>query len=321
MQKIKKKLPNRNSSSNKKIPITRSNDFFMANLSVNQTAAKNSDNVNRFISHNTSKCIRLKYNIINKNHIHSFNNSSNNHCNINKFSILHQNICEISKKTDELLNSLPPNAPQAICLTEHHLRAEELSNINLSQFTLGATFSRQTYCHGCVCIFVSKNIHFSTVNLDQYNKEKEIEICALKLHILSNSFTIICVYRSPTGNIHYFVNQLELILNKIYKTSTKIIVCGDYNVNYFNDDSTKHLSESLLASFRLFSTVKFPTRISNNSCTLTDNIYINTYRHEFSVHTLFNGLSDHDTQIITCTKILISVPSHVFSFTRKINNN
>jgi hypothetical protein len=51
-----------------------------------------------------------------------------------------------------------------------------------------------------------------------------------------------------------------------------------------------------------------------------DNIYINTYRHEFSVHPLINGLSDHDAQIITLSNIFISVPRQVFSFTRKINN-
>jgi len=60
------------------------------------------------------------------------------------------------------------------------LRAEEKRNINLSQFTLGATFWRQTYSHGCLCIIVSKNIHFSAINLDQYNKEKDFEICSLK---------------------------------------------------------------------------------------------------------------------------------------------
>ena len=38
-----------------------------------------------------------------------------------------------------------------------------------------------------------------------------------------------------------FVNQLELILNKICKTSTEIIMCGDLNINYFNDNSKKHV--------------------------------------------------------------------------------
>ena len=156
------------------------------------------------------------------------------------------------------------------------MRAEEISNVNVSQFTLGASFCRQTYSHGGVCILVSRNIQFYTTNLVQYNKQKDFEICALKLHKLPNSFTIICIYRSPTVNFPYFLNQLELILNKIDKTSTEIIICGDLNINYFNDNSRKHLLDYFLASFSLFSTVKFPTRISTNSCTLIDNIYINT---------------------------------------------
>jgi len=142
----------------------------------------------------------------------------------------------------------------------------------------------------------------------------------LKLNVLSNSFTIICVYRSPTGNFAYFLNQLESILNKIYKTSSELILCGDPNINYLNDNSRRDLLDSLLASFSLFSTVKFPTRISNNSCTPIDNIYINTYRYEFSVHPLINGLSDYDAQIIILSNIFISLPRHTFSFTRKINN-
>jgi hypothetical protein len=114
---------------------------------------------------------------------------------------------------------------------------------------------------------------------------------------------------------------LESILNKVYKTSTELILCGDFNIHYLNDKSRKHLLDSLLASLSLFSTVKFPTTIFNNSCNLIDNIYVNTYRHDFSVHPLFNGISDHDVQIITLSNIFISVPRHVFSFTRKTDSN
>jgi len=114
---------------------------------------------------------------------------------------------------------------------------------------------------------------------------------------------------------------LESILNKVYKTSTELILCGDFNIHYLNDNSRKHLLDSLLASFSLFSTVKFPTRIFNNSCTSIDNIYVNTYKHDFSVHSLINGLSDHDVQIITLSNIFISVPRHAFFFTRKIDSN
>jgi hypothetical protein len=113
---------------------------------------------------------------------------------------------------------------------------------------------------------------------------------------------VICIYRSPTGNVTYFLNQLESILNTIYKTSTDLILCGDLNINCLNDNSRKHLLDSLLASVSLFSNVKFPTRIFNNSCTLMDNIYISTYRHDFFVHPLMDGLSDYNAQIITLSK-------------------
>lgn len=48
-------------------------------------------------------------------------------------------------KNAEFLHSLLPNTPQVICLTEHHLRIEEIVNVNLSRYTLGAKFCRQTY--------------------------------------------------------------------------------------------------------------------------------------------------------------------------------
>ena len=92
---------------------------------------------------------------------------------------------------------------------------------------------------------MSKNVQFNTINLDQYNKEKDFEICALKLHILSGSFTVICIYKSPTGN---FLSKLESILNTIYNKSTDLILCGDFNINYLNDNSRKHLLDSLLDS-------------------------------------------------------------------------
>ena len=67
--------------------------------------------------------------------------------------------------------------------------------------------------------------------------------------------------------------------------------------------------------------MKFPTRIFNNSCTLIDNIYIKTYRYDFSVRPLINGLSNHDAQIINLSNIFISIPRHIFSHTRKIDSS
>ena len=63
------------------------------------------------------------------------------------------------------------------------------------------------------------------------------------------------------------------------------------------------------------------TRTNYKTCTLIDNIFINIYNHDFSVHPLINGLSDHDGQIITFSNVFYSVPRHMFSISRKINTH
>jgi hypothetical protein len=114
---------------------------------------------------------------------------------------------------------------------------------------------------------------------------------------------------------------LESVLNQVYNLSTEVILCGDFNVNYLDANYRKHLLDYLLVSFGVYSTVKFPTRIFNNSVSLIDNIFINTHKHKFFVFPLINGLSDHDGQIITLSNIFITAPKHETIMSRKIDDN
>jgi len=85
----------------------------------------------------------------------------------------------------------------------------------------------------------------------------------------------------------------------IYSNNTKIIICGDININYLTDFKHKQLLDSLLTSYGLCSTVQFPTRIQNNSHSAIDNIFINTFKfNNFSLYPIINGLSDYNTQCI-----------------------
>jgi hypothetical protein len=188
-------------------------------------------------------------------------------------------------------------------------------------YTLGSQYCRQTFKQGGVCIYVLNNIQFSPINLDKFNKEKDLESCVLKLCLTTDSIILICIYRSPIGNFKFFLKQLESILNKICKLSTDIILCGDFNINHLNDTPSKQLLESLLASYNLFSTANFPTRICNNFSTLIDNIYISTKICNFSIIPLINGLSDHDGQIITLSHITNITPNKVSFLSRKINKD
>jgi len=174
------------------------------------------------------------------------------------------------------------------------LRQEEISIINLGQYILGAYYCRRNFKQGGVSIFILNNILFDVIDLEQFNKEKDFEICALKIQIMSTYLIVLCVYRSPSGNFPYFLTQLEIVLNKLYKISTNIILCGDFNVNFLSITSRAPLLVSLLHSFCLESTVEFPTRNMHTAHTIIDNSFLDKKIFNIKVHPLINGISDHD---------------------------
>jgi exonuclease III len=195
------------------------------------------DNVN---SHMFNNACRTNNNNIHEDHDQFNKKSVLNKQNKNTFTVFHQNICGLLSKKEELLNSLISNSPQIICITEHHLIDEGLVNTSLHPYTLGAKFCRQMHKCRSVCIVVQDNMHYTNINMDRCSNEKGIEICAVKLHILSHTIIIITIYRSPTCNIAYFFNNLEAALNQVYNNTVDIILCGDFNINYFKDNQNKH---------------------------------------------------------------------------------
>jgi exonuclease III len=61
------------------------------------------------------------------------------------------------------------------------------------------------------------------------------------------------VYRSPMGNVTYFLNNLDAALHQIYNNTDNTILCGDFNINYLDDNQNKQALNSLLTSYNLYS--------------------------------------------------------------------
>ncbi|PNF43744.1 hypothetical protein B7P43_G13769 [Cryptotermes secundus] len=153
--------------------------------------------------------------------------------------IYHQNICGLEFKIDELLASLHPELPDILCISEHHLSLIQIQLISPEEYSLGAEFCIQSLHKGGVCMYIHKRFSFSVINIARHCKEKELEACALKLKLSSINVCIITVYRSPSGNFQFFLNGLENILKKVYKSGIHLIICGDININYLNQSKEK----------------------------------------------------------------------------------
>jgi hypothetical protein len=117
-------------------------------------------------------------------------------------TIFHQNIRGLNiSKMDELLISPSQISSHIICLTEHLLCDNALDAMVLTKYNLGAKFCRNLFKKEGVCIFIHESIQFTNINLAKFCKEKDLEICAAKLHPSQNELCIIAIYRSPSGNL------------------------------------------------------------------------------------------------------------------------
>jgi len=148
-------------------------------------------------------------------------------------TMFHKNIRGLAtNKIDDLTIYLQMNPIHVLCITEHHLDCNEIETIHLPNYNLNTKFCRTKLKKGGVCIFTHKTIYCTSINLDNFCKEQDLEAYATELHIQSYKICIVTVYRSPSGDFIYFLNTLEKILNRIYNNSMDIILCGDFNVNY-----------------------------------------------------------------------------------------
>jgi hypothetical protein len=84
---------------------------------------------------------------------------------------------------------------------------------------------------------------------------------------------IIAIYRAPSGNFNYSLQQSDNILQSFSTPASLIITCGDLNMNYQVENEQKKQLDNLLLMYNLISIVNFPVRINNTSASDLDNFF------------------------------------------------
>jgi len=147
---------------------------------------------------------KTKPNSKNSHSIRRNNSSIKNIEDKGRFRVLHQNIRGLKSKVNELLISLLDEAPHIICLTEHHLKEDEIEITHIPKYKLGAKYCRLKLKNGGVCIYIMDNLIYSNICTQKFNKEQDFEICAIQINTQENNVIIMCIYRPPSGNYENF---------------------------------------------------------------------------------------------------------------------
>jgi hypothetical protein len=79
--------------------------------------------------------------------------------------------------------------------------------------------------------------------------------------------------------------------------------------------------DAVLLFYDLTATVHFSTRVQSRFNTAIDNIFIDNYKStKYTVSPIYNGLSDHDAQLLTIKYINIETVNLCSYSIRNINN-
>lgn len=220
----------------------------------------------------------------------------------NDFSIIHQNLQCIKNKIEDLEIFLADEKPDVMCISESWCSDSEMNCINVLDYKICNYYNRSQFSHGGVLILAKKMLEVKKITeIDILNTEKLFEATGVKSHKRGHDFCILCIYRSPNNDVNMFLNKFDECLNIIFDKYpfSKVICCGDFNINFLGDSKEKTDLIDLASSFYLSTATNEATRITRNSETAIDYIFTNFKDRLSDKKIIHNGLSDHSAQKIT----------------------
>ena len=213
------------------------------------------------------------------------------------FSALHCNIRSLSANYDSLHQLLTEvNCSfSLIGLSETKILRdrENLMNINLEgyNFIHEPTLSNA----GGVGFYVKNEINYIMRN-DLSKSTLDFEMLWIEI-IRPMKQNIICgvVYRHPKNSPDNFFDSLSTVLEKINRENKLCMSMGDFNIDLIKLD-THHDSQNfmnVMSSYFFQPYIIQPTRITDHTATLIDNIFFNSVEYFVNSGNLIYELTDH----------------------------
>ena len=124
-----------------------------------------------------------------------------------------------------------------------------------------------------------------------------------------------CLYRHPNSDIDEFMKYIAICLTKVNKEKKECYLSGDFNIDLLKYDSNNKYAEFLntMTSFGFLPHILQPTRISDFSSTIIDNIYSNNLEQDSYSGNILIKFADHFSQFLSVNKAIMK-----FKFTNKI---
>lgn len=238
----------------------------------------------------------------------------------NSLSFLNCNIRSLQANFDNLVNMLSELyfPISVVGVTETKLKNDQdaLLNINI----IGYNFLSQpsTTNAGGVGFYVKDNLVYTHRSDLSTQKHNDYESLWIEIHNNKGHNTICGIfYRHPHGNVDNFLNYINVMIEKIHREDKYCVLLGDFNLDLLKFESHPDTDSflSTLGTFYFQPQILQPTRITNHSATLIDNIFFNSLEHFVFSGNLCYDLTDHLPNFLIVSK-LSSLPASTKVFRR-----
>ena len=190
-----------------------------------------------------------------------------------KINLLNGNIRSLFKifySLKECLKSLDCKFA-IIGVSETHLKDKPNAFYNIPGFNVEYT-KRIDREKGGVCLYISDEIKYK-LRTDLCVANANFESRFIEIECKRKNIVAEVVYRSHTS-IDNFTNDIEPIFKKLNSERKHLYIMGDFNIDLLKADVHRPTHEylELLYSYSMLPTIYKPTRITESTATIIDNI-------------------------------------------------
>jgi len=215
--------------------------------------------------------------------------------NQNKLSFLCINTRSVLPKVDDLLLLLSQIPVKIIALTETWLSPDTESQLNIPGYRVICK-SRKAEMGGGIALIIREDIVyklFSESNLPIHDSYERLFVTLPQEK--GPDLLVGAIYRPPGLSLIDFNDNFAQLMSALDGNRRNIILLGDYNIDMLKINTHRPTMDFLNSLFSYFITpiINCPTRVTEDTMTLIDNVLTNMYDMVHEPTVLLSDISDH----------------------------
>ena len=164
--------------------------------------------------------------------------------------------------------------------------------------------------------YIHQSVNYKQLNIfDRHH----IECIWIEVYLKGNKPMLIgMIYRNPSELADWF-DRFELMIEDVLDYSSEVILLGDFNIDLLKPHSTW---KRIIDTYNLTQLITSPTRVTSNTETLIDHIYVTNPSNIVETSVTNFGFSDHFPVCLNWCKKGVKIPrcNHKYIFYRSYKN-